>query len=164
MNSSLAYLQSQFAVSKALGDRSLQSDALMVIDGFEFLTMLLKDFVWPVVSTAGEVEIWLPNGQRALQQQQIETAFTGNVVIMETSSGIAEEALAQLAGQNFDATVYEGNALSYTRGAFIRQCFFKVEPAERSFEGRSQVTQYNCEMSYHYFGERLPGNLVPSPI
>ena len=162
---SVAYLKSQLAVSKGLGDRSISSDAQLVIDGFEYLTMLIKSFPWPVVSTAGEVEIYLPSGQKTFQPQVPETGMQGQFILTETVYGHAQDAIIQLAGGLiFDATAYEGSPDYFTRACVINSCFMKVEPAERDFESRSQVTQYTGTIFYNFFGEIILGNARPNPV
>lgn len=160
--STVDYLKAQYAVSKALGERSLSSDAVLVIADpfFASLSLLMKSFVWPVLSTAGEVEIWLPTGQKAWQQQQLETALQGQVVITETAAGHAYEALNALSRKRFDATIFEGQPDKFSRAVFIRDAFIKVDPAERDHESRSQVTQFSGTIFYHFFGEIIPGNIA----
>lgn len=157
--SNVDLLKAQFAVSKAMGERSLQSDAILVPDGFEALAILLKSFPWPVLSTAGEVEIWLPNGQKTWQPQQLETALQGAFIITETTFGHAADFLAKIAGKRFDASVFEGTPEAFTRGARIVDCFVKVEPAERDHESRTAVTQYSGTLFYNFFGETIAGNI-----
>lgn len=156
---SAEFLKLQYQTHRTLGDRSLSSDARMVISGFEHLTMLIKDFSWPVLSTAGEVEVWLPGGQKTWQEQQLETAMQGQVTITETVLGHAYDAINRLNGKRFDATLFEGAPEAFYRSVKIRDCFMKMDPAERSFENRSQVTQYTGTIFYNFFGETVLGSL-----
>lgn len=154
------YLKAQYGISNALGERSLQSDSVLVIQGFEFLSLLIKAFPWPVLSTAGEVEGFLPNGQKFWQEQQLETALQGQITITETAAGHAYEAINRLARQGrFNGTVFEGQPEKFSRAARIEQCFMKIDPADRDHESRSQITQYTGTLFYHFYGDTIPGNI-----
>ncbi|WP_292999998.1 hypothetical protein [Nevskia sp.] len=154
------FLKAQYLVNKALGNRSLASDARIVISGFEHLTVLIKDFTWPVLSPAGEVEVWLPGGQKTWQAQVLETAMQGQITITETVLGHGYDAIHRLNGRNVDCTLFEGSPEAFYRSVKIRDAFLKMDPAERSFESRSQVTQYTGTMFYNFFGETVLGSLV----
>ncbi len=160
INDSADFLKLQYQTHRALGTRSLSSDARMVISGFEHLVMLIKDFTWPVLSPAGEVEVWLPGGQKAFQRQTLETAKQGQITITETVLGHAYDAINRLSAlPDFQATLYEGSAEAFYRSVKIRDCFVVMDSSERSFENRSQVTQYTGTIFYSFFGETVLGSL-----
>lgn len=157
--SSVEFLQAQYEASRGLGDRSIQSDAMMVIDGFEYLGLLIKSFTWPILTTATEVEGYLPGGQKFWQPGQLETAMQGQIVVTETKAGHAYEALTVLATTKpRDCTLYEGNPTEFVRAIRIRDMFMKLDPAERDAESRSAMTQFSGTMHYQFFGETLPGS------
>lgn len=159
MPSTVAFLKAQYEAHRGLGDRSIQSDAIMVIDGFEYLGLLIKAFTWPILTTASEIEGFLPGGQKFWEEGQLETAMQGQVVITETKAGHAYEALTKLAtiGRR-DCTLYEGNPTEFVRAIRIRDMFMKLDPAERDAESRSALTQFSGTMHYQFFGETLPGS------
>lgn len=156
--SSVDFLKAQYEASRGLGDRSVQSDAVMVIDGFEYLGLLIKSFTWPIITTSSEVEGFLPGGQKFWEVGQLETAMQGQVVITETRAGHAYEALTVLTRKRPGATLYEGNPLEFARAIRIRDLFLKLDPAERDAESRSALTQFSGTMFYQFFGEVLPGS------
>ena len=157
-NPAVDAIAAQYAVSKAMGKRSISSDSVFVPDNFEYLSVLIKAFPWPVLTPSGEVEIWHPGGYRTFQPANLEIGMQGQVVLMETQAGHAYEALTVLSALQIDGTIYEGNPLRFARAMRVRDLFFKVDPAERDAENRQQATQYNGTIFYTFLGEVLPGN------
>lgn len=155
-----AYLAQSYAQAKALGNKAVSSDAMFVIDGFEHTRLLIKQFPWPMLSPAGEIEVPGPSGSKSWQPQQIETAQQGQITIYETEKGHTEAALAAIlaTGGTFNATVYEGTMESYSRACRIVDCFINTDNPDRDWENRSQVLTISGTMFFHYFGDTLPGN------
>jgi hypothetical protein len=159
--STAAFLEQSYGLSKALGDKSVSSDAMFVIKGFEHLRLLCKQFPWPIMAPAGEIEVPSPMGSKSWQPQQLETAKQGQVSFFETVRGDMETFIEQitLQGCRFNASVYEGTMERYSRGVEIRDCFLQLESPDRDWENRSQVTTISGTLFYHYFGKKIPGNI-----
>jgi hypothetical protein len=153
--SSNMYLKGAFTATKALGDKAISSDAMLEIVGFEGMSLLIKSFPWPVLSSGGEIETPMPLGQAMYQPQQIKTHMSGGVTIMETVDGKVSDMLVNLLAKGgvFDAHAYEGTPQNHTRVKPLYGCFFVIDPAERDWENRSQQLNMTGQLHYHYFGD-----------
>jgi hypothetical protein len=156
-----AYLAQSYGQVKALGDKSISSDAMFVIDGFEHLRLLAKQFPWPILSTAGEIETVTPMGGAAWQSQQLKTNMQGQVTFYETVRGDIEQFIEMIAsaGGKFNGSIYEGTMERHSRGVRIVDAFFQFDSPDRDWENRAQATTVSGTLFYHYFGEKIPGNI-----
>lgn len=156
-----AHLASTYKQVKAMGDKSVSSDAMFVIAGYEHLRLLCKQFPWPTLSAGGEIEIAMPNGGAAWQSQQLKVNQQGQVTFYETVRGDIEQFIEDIAasGGKFDAEVYEGTLEKHHRGAKITDCFLQLDNPDRDWENRSTATTVSGTIFFHYFGERIPGNI-----
>ena len=154
MQSTAKYLKSLFNATAALGDKVISSDATMEIEGHEHLTLLIKQFPWPELSSAGEIEVPMPIGAARWQAQQLKVNQQGQVMFMETVQGhiaqFCEDILMQ--GGRFNAKVYEGTPENYTRVEQIYDCFVQLDNPDRDFESRTQIMTISGTMFFHYFG------------
>jgi hypothetical protein len=156
------YLGQALNQLQTFGDKSISSDATMVIDGFEQYRFLFKQFPQPTLSSAGEIEIAGPMGTTTGQPQQAKTFQQGQVAIYETVDGDAEKlnrAILAKGGQ-FSASIYEGTLEKHTRGWRIFKAWFQFDNPDRDWENRGQVTMLTGTMFFHYTGETLPGNVA----
>ena len=156
-----AYLAASYGQVKAMGDKSVSSDAMFVITGFEHLRLLCKQFPWPILSSGGEIEIAMPMGGTAGQPQQLKTFQQGQVTFYETVRGDIEkfqEDITQL-GSRFDAEVFEGTMEKHHRGVRIVNCWIQLDNPDRDWENRSQATTVSGTLFFHYFGDKIPGNI-----
>jgi hypothetical protein len=155
MQSTAKYLKSLFNATAALGDKVVSSDATFEIVGHEHLTLLVKQFPWPELSAAGEIEVPMPVGSARWQPQQLKVNQQGQVMFMETIQGhvgaFLEEILMQ--GGRFDAKVYEGTPENYSRVESIYDCFVQLDNPDRDFENRSQIMTISGTLFFHYFGK-----------
>lgn len=154
--SSAAYLKSLHNTTLALGDKAISSDAQMVIEGFEDIKLLIKQFPWPVLTSAGEIEVPMSMGSAHWQAQQLKPAQQGSITFMETVKGHISEFLAKVIKQNggyFNATIYEGTEENYSRKCKITRCMLQLDPVDRDMENRSQILLVTGTMFYHYFGD-----------
>lgn len=155
-----AFLQEQYSTVKALGDKAVSSDATFVIDGFEHLRLLCKQFPWPILSPAGEIAIPAPLGMELWQPQQLKVNQQGSVSFAETIEGHVQQFATQVAagGAKFNASVYEGTLESFKRGVRIRDCFIQFDNPDRDWENRAQALLVTGTMFFHFFGEVIPSN------
>lgn len=155
-----AYLQQSFAQIKTLGDKAVSSDAMFVVDGYEQIRLLTKQFPQPTLSSGGEIAIATPMGGETWQAQQAKANQQGQISFYETVNGDVETFLTSIlaAGGRFDATIYEGTMEQYKRGWKITDCFIQLDNPDRDWENRSQVVMLNGTLFFHYTGDRLVGN------
>jgi hypothetical protein len=151
-----------FQSMQAQGDKSISSDAYFEIEGHEDLALLTKQFPWPVLGVSGEIEIPGPLGSLSYQAQQIKTGLQGQVTFSETVNGRVQRFLdAVVAGGGyFNATVYEGTPDAHYGACKIVKCFFQPDLPDRDWENRSQVTNISGTLFFHFYGKRIPGNIV----
>lgn len=155
-------LKGMYNTSRTMGDKAINSDATFEIEGHSDLTLLTKQFPWPTLSPTGEIEIPGPLGAGAWQPQQIKVHQQGQMAFMETVQGRIQQFLEDIVskGGRFDATVYEGTPDRFYRAYKLRDCFFQADNPDRDWENRSQIVLINGTLFFHFFGEKLPGNLI----
>lgn len=154
-NSNGAYLKGMFNVAKGMGDKVISSDAYFEIVGHEELGMLIKQFPWPILGPAGEIEVPGPLGMATWQAQQAKVNQQGQVTFTETKAGHVQKFLDELPaeGGTFDAKIYEGMPDSYLRMVKIYKCFFVPDNPDRDWENRSQIMTISGTLFFHYFGD-----------
>lgn len=154
------YLKNFYDATKALGNKVVNSDFTLEIEGFEANYLLAKQCPWPDVSVAGEIEVPSPLGATLFEPQQLKVAKQGQVSFMETVAGSIDKMLVDIIakGGTFNAWIYEGTPSKYLRRKRIVDCFVQVDDPDRDWENRSQVLMFSGTMFYHYFGETENGN------
>ena len=153
--SSKAYLKEVFDQTMALGDKIVSSDFTVVIEGFEGMSVLFKQFPMPVMSSGGEIEVTGPMGTKTWQPQQINTALQGAVSVMETKQNDVRKMNDAIlaSGGRFEARVYEGTQEDNTGSCRIKKAFFVWDQQDRDAENRSQVVLQSGTVFFHYHGE-----------
>jgi hypothetical protein len=151
-----AYLKSLYNATVALGDKAVSSDATFEIEGYEHLSLLIKQFPWPELSPAGEIEVPMPMGAARWQPQQLKINQQGQITLMETQAGHIQAFLEDNIsnGARFHAKVYEGTPDNYTRVCHIRDCFIQLDNPDRDFENRAQIMLVSGTLFFHYFGNQ----------
>lgn len=150
-----AYLKSVFDSTTAMGDKIVSSDAQIVFEGYENLSLLFKQFPWPVLSSQGEIEVPGPMGTMTGQAQQVKTFLQGPISMYETAAGSIQEMLRAIHdnGGYLNARVYEGTPENYKRSARLKKCWFVLDQVDRDFENRAQLMAISGTIFYHYHGE-----------
>lgn len=152
-----------YNAAQAMGDKSRNSDAMMLVEGHETISLLIKQFPWPVDKVAGEIEVAGPLGTTFWSPQQRQIAQQGPMALHETSRGGVQEFLRKVVdtGARFNAVVYEGSPDKFYRGCRIRDCLFVPDTPDRDWENRSTITMITGTLFFHWFGgdDRLPGNI-----
>ncbi|MEY2875798.1 MAG: hypothetical protein RLZZ373_3169 [Pseudomonadota bacterium] len=159
------YLEAQYLLERAMGDRDVNSDVTMVPDGHEHMHLLIKQLPMPDLAPAGEIEYPTPMGAAGWQPQQLKVNFQGQVTLHETVRGHVRTFLEQIIKSpnrgRFNATIYRGTPDRHRGGFRIVDCFLTVEPTDRDWENRSQVTSISATMFGHYFAtDKIPSNYV----
>lgn len=155
-------LRGWYNVEKAAGRASINSDATMEIEGFLNMRVLTKQFPWPMVGSAGEIEVPGQMGTTTYIPQQLKTGQQGPIQFKETQDGQAMSFMEQviLNGGMFDATVYEGTPEQFVRGYKYRDCFFVPDQPDRDMENKTQIMLIAGTLFFSYFGESIPGNVT----
>lgn len=158
--SSTQVLQGFYNAGKALGTKSINSDATFEIEGHADLLLNTKQFPWPTIGPSGEIEYPTPMGGTAAMPAQLKTYQQGPMTFTETVAGrvmrFMEDVIAT--GAVFQATVYEGTPDSFARAYKLQDCFFVPDQPDRDWENRTQLTLINGTLHFHFFGKKLPGN------
>lgn len=153
------YFATNFRLTQALGAKLNAGDATFEPMGFAGIYLLVKQFPHPKISGGAEIEVPFAGGGKYFDQQPMDTSFQGQITFLETEAGtvqaFAREVL--LAGGFFDAKIYEGTPLFYSRAYLLERCFFKLDPSDRDWENRGQVLQLSGTLFGNYFGKEFPG-------
>lgn len=154
------YLKGFYDSTKAMGQKVVNSDFTLEIEGHEQTYLLARQCPWPVVAPAGEIEVPSPLGAALWEPQQIRVNHQGQVSLMEVTAGSIDQMLVDIitAGGTFNAKIYEGTPQKYLRYKRITDCFIQVDDPDRDWENRSQVLVFSGTMFFHYFGEVVEGN------
>ncbi|AJG18837.1 hypothetical protein [Cupriavidus basilensis] len=157
-----AYLNGFYDTTRAMGDKAVSSDGAFEIEGFEDMWLLTKSFPWPTISPAGEIEVPTPLGGGMWQPQQVKVNLQGQITLMETSLGSVSNMLIRLIAQGarFNAKAYEGTPDRYRFYHRLKDCFIQTDIQDRDFENRSQILTISGTMYFHYFGEKIVGNIT----
>lgn len=144
---------------RALGDKAINADFALEIEGFEGMWLLAKQCPWPELSTTGEIEVAAPLGSAVWQAQQTKFNQQGAVTLMETTAGSVDEMLLQLLtrGGKFNAKIYEGTPDAYRFYKPIKQAFLQMDNPDRDWENRAQTLNFTGTMFFHYYGEKVAG-------
>lgn len=155
------YLKNIYGQAKATGQLAVSSDAMIEFAGFEGMALQLQGFPWPVLSSQGSIEVPTPLGGARAIPQQVRTMQEGEVTMQETTAGsVSDMLLAMIAqGGTFNGKVYEGDTTNYKFFLPIYDAFLVVSPTERNWENRSQIVSLTGSLTYHFFGEKIPGNI-----
>lgn len=156
------FLKGMYNATRLLGDKAISSDATLEIEGHADLLLLTKQFPWPEIGSAGEIEVATPMGAAMWQPQQLKVNQQGQLALMETTGGRIQQFMEDVikTGGRFNATVYEGTPEHFYRGYKLMDCFFQPDNPDRDWENRSQIVLITGTMFFHFFGEKLPGNIV----
>lgn len=161
--SSPEVLKGFYNLAKAVGDKAINSDSFFEPEGYPQLGILIKQFPWPVLSPGGEIEVPGPMGSGSWQPQQLKVHQQGQISISETITGTAQQFLNTLNvnGGRFNGTVYEGSPDRFYRAIKIRDAFIQLDPVDRDWENRTQVLTFSGTLFFHFYGETIPGNILP---
>lgn len=156
-----AFMQDNFTLTRALGEKLNAGDATFSPDGFEGLYLLIKQFPHPIVSVRGEIMVPFAGGGDYPEAQPVKTDFQGPVTFLETVAGSAKQFFRDVlaAGGYFDGRIYEGTPDRHTRSYKIVRNFIVMDPSDRDWENKGQILQLTGTMFGNYFGVEAPGNI-----
>lgn len=154
-------LRGYYNAKQTSGAPSINSDASFVIAGHEGMWLQTKQFPWPTIGPAGEIEVPEPLGAVGWEAQQLRTNQQGPITFSETSTGRIMNFMEAIVatGGKFDASVFEGTPDRFVRGYKLKGCFFVPDQPDRDWENRAQITLISGTLFFRFFGERIPGNI-----
>ncbi|MFZ1890562.1 MAG: hypothetical protein WAU37_00045 [Formosimonas sp.] len=154
-------LLSNYKSVRALGNKVIDADAQLVIDGFENYSIVAKEFPHPAPLTSGEaIESFGPNGQKFLQASNANTAQQGSIVLYcydDCHNNGQLDAIKNKMGGSFDAVVYDASAEAHLRAYRIRDAFITIETIKPYQENKTQILKLTEQLWYHYLEERVEG-------
>lgn len=160
--SSKGLLKGHFDLRQTFGADATNSDATLVIVGYENFFIKCKSFPDPSSGISGNIEVPLPLGNIAYKPQQRKTAFNGSASFIETEDRAVQRMLDEIIknGGYFDAWLYHGTPDHFTNRKMLRKCFFEqAAPTQRDFSSNSEILLIEGDISGSYFGEIEEGNM-----
>lgn len=159
--SSFELLKSNFNLKQSLSADATNSDATLVIDGFDNLFIKIKSFPDPTSNIAESIEVPMPLGNTYDKPGQRKSAFSGSASFIETEDRTIEKMLRELNdnGGYFDATLYQGTPTHHVNRKRLINCFFvQTAPVQRDFSSNTEVLTIEGDFHGNYFGEFEEGN------
>lgn len=159
--SSAAFLKEHVNLTQTMGENATNSDATLVIDGYEKFFIKVKSFPDPTGGISEPVVVPLPLGNETNKPAQAKTSFSGSATFIETEDRAIEKMLTQIKkdGGYFDAWIYHGTPDKYVNRKRIKHCFVTMQPAQRDFQSNTEVYLLEGEITGNYFGEIEKGNI-----
>jgi len=150
-----AVLSSTFQNIRDLGRKASTADAVLVIEGYEGIQLLCKQFPWPVATVKDAMESFGPNGQLIGQPQNTKTKFEGPVAFYETVTGTTDKALIDMieAGGVFNATAYAGRPDDNTGSKQILGAFLVMDTPDRDWENDTPLLCAGT-IHFHWFANK----------
>lgn len=156
----LGFLKNNYDKTIGMGAKAINSDFTAEIEGFEHLTLLCKQVPWAALSSAGEIEVAMPNGAAYWEFQQTKTNLQGPIAFYETVAGTIDQALVDIlaGGGRFNMKVYHGVPHRHVGGKRYEGCGIVVDNPDTDWENRSQVLLISGTLFFNYFSEKIPAN------
>lgn len=152
-----AYLQQNYNLDQSIGPAATNSDATLVIIGYENIYVKTKAFPDPVSLTAEPIVVPLPLGNETNKPGQAKTSFSGSATFVETEKRDIERIFNEIkvkTGGYFDAWLYQGTPDNYVNRKKLRNCFFSVSaPVQRDFQSNTEVLLLEGDITGNYFNE-----------
>lgn len=147
-----AVLSSTFQNIQDKGRKASTADAVLVIDGYEGIQLLCKQFPWPVATVKDVMETYGPNGQLIVQPQNTKTKFEGPVAFYETYTGTVDKELIALieSGAVFNATAYAGRPEDYSMKKDIKSAVLVMDTPDRDWENDTALLLAGT-IHFHWF-------------
>lgn len=148
-----------YQATKALGEKSINSEYIMVIDGYEHIQYLLKEFPIPVVNPEDVIDVPLVGGMKTKTPQMANFSFSGTISLNETVDGhvrnLIETIQANRSVRNrpkFNATIYHGTIDDHAQKWRIKDAVLHgFDPITVDYENRGALTTYSGQISFMYF-------------
>ena len=150
-----------FGAASVLGEKAVSSDFTIQFDGYEKNYAITKTHGWPIVGTAGEIQVPMALGLMMWQKQQIKVNFQSPISFMETRKGHIDDFLTSIARSNepLQGKIFQGTPSEYTAVKYITGCFIVPDMPETDSEGAGQLMTISGTLFGHYLGEKGAGNI-----
>ncbi|WP_122558456.1 hypothetical protein [Pseudomonas viridiflava] len=141
--------------TRDLGRKASTADAVLVIQGFEGMQLLCKQFPWPVGTVKDAMESYGPNGQVFFQPTNTKTAYEGPVAFYETQPGTIDKALIAMieSGAVFQATAYAGRPDDSPYSKEIVDAFLVMDTPDRDWESDTPLLCAGT-LKFHWFAQK----------
>ena len=156
------FLKQHHNIRQTMGADATNSDATLVIDGFENMFIKAKSFPDPSSGIGGNIEVAMPLGNIYYKPQQAKTAFNGSASFIETEDRAIQAMFDQIRqnGGYFDAWLYHGTPDAFVNRKRLVKCFFEqAAPTQRDFQSNTEILLLEGDISGNYFGEMESGNV-----
>ncbi len=145
--------------TKALGEKSINSEYTMVLDDEPDVQYLIKQFPLPIVSPEDVIEVPMVGGLKGFTPQISKFDFRGTFVLAETVGGHARNLLEKTQAMRtvsvrprFNAVIYHGTPDEYVqKWRIIDAALFGFDPVDIDMENRGQLTVYQGQIAFMYF-------------
>jgi len=145
--------------TKALNEKSIISEYMMVIDGEPDIQYLLKQFPVPIASPEDVIEVPLVGGMKTQTSQVTRYDFRGSIAFQETVAGHVRALFEKMAAERtvshrptFNAVIYHGTPDNHTqKWRIIDAMLFGFDPIDADAENRGQLVLYTGQIAYMYF-------------
>lgn len=160
--SGLGLLKSQYNIRQAMGTDAINSDSILVIDGYENMYIKIKSFPDPSSLIEQPIEVPMPLGNKINIPGQRRTWFTGPVAFIETEERAVGNMLREIVdnGAYFDCWLYQGTPDHFVNRKRLIGCWFAFpSDLSRDFSNNTEVLTVEGDMYGNYFGEMEEGTV-----
>lgn len=160
---SLAAYRKQYETLKSLGAAMLACNAVLVIDGYENLYMLLQNFQRPICSHHDSADVDAARGLQMHAAGTRKTNFESQWTFIETESGVISQFAEDLVNVHngiiplarvYDGFIDDGDNIKGLREYELIDCAitFADGGGEIDSASRSQILQVQASCRYNFFG------------
>ena len=160
---SLAAYRKQYETLKSLGAAMLACNAVLVIDGYENLYMLLQNFQRPISSHHDSADVDTARGLQVHAAGTRKTNFESQWTFIETESGVISRFAEDIVNKHngiiplarvYDGFFDDGDNIKGLREYELIDCAitFADGGGEIDAASRSQILQVQASCRYNYFG------------
>ena len=161
---SLQAMRKQYETAKSLGAAMLACNAVLVIEGYENLHILLQNFQRPITSMHDAADVDYARGLQGHATGVRKTNFESQWTFIETESGViskfAEDLVTKFDGEIplarvYDGFVGDGDQIQGLRSYELIDCAitFADGGGEIDSASRSQILQVQASCRYNFFGQ-----------
>lgn len=157
-------MRKRYETAKSLGAAMLACNAVLVIDGYENLHILLQNFQRPITTMHDPAEVDYAGGLQGQSTSVVKTKFESQWTFIETESGaisrFAEDIVIKFGGELplarvYDGYIGDGDTIKGNREYELIDLAitFADGGGEIDSASRSQILQVQASCSYNYFGQ-----------
>lgn len=160
----LSAFRKQYQTMQSLGAAMLACNAVLVIQGYESLYMLIQNFQRPIITHNDSADVDLARGLQTHVAGTRKTNFESQWTFIETESGVISKFAEDLVNKHggiiplarvYDGFVDDGDNIKGLREYELINCAitFADGGGEIDAASRSQILQVNASCRYNYFGQ-----------